>query len=1086
MPLLGDRSRPRIAAIVLIAACLGIVYFSLSSSLKKSIAMCAASKKALESEWRENPNLTARQKELLQGLEDRTLANGGTFRAEVWNAGGTVLDLHLAYDTGLEGALPSQHVQNFIGTHGPLWKLDSERGFTILNKVRAEDCTRIEVQKQASEMPVYNARLTFILRSDGRILRVTGYMDGTAEDPIETQPALSPEEARIALVQAMNWPTEGTDLIELPELTLFDPYFVSGASRNLQLSYSFAPAGTTAGFVMSATTGSLLVNGPSFTVPYATGSDLTCTQEAQSTAWLADVVLDPLTNTPAWVSFKNFNGLKIAGTDPTDRALKMMEMVPMRAMFGDADPISHLQKRSELVEGTRTIINFEQFFGGNRVDGAYLRVIVQGDRVEQLFARLPWFPAYDDIGLIDIGTARQHARDWFTGIRCGTDATCKADPAHDPLSEETVVFATELFDAPGLMGNHLAYKFEFSTVTVWWSAKTDTLLWDQRRASYATPFEIWSATNISSVPCTRDFWDPDACKLRKIDAIRSPEFTLEVDLSGTTFPPLHSDTPRMQTAMANLDAELVQLFQWDSIQGDGGVSSRNPAGHVKIIVGSSFFQGGDNAVAYRVHPNNDELQEAHVIELGSQMALPDVLAHEFTHHLTNEMLEMEGTRQEQGTLAEHYSDVVALGVFKPADGGWDLAAGSSLGPVRNMLEPKAPHTRSGAWMVDHVSLKGSCDSLHAECTYPWLGIPNRAHALIAVGAPNPVAGTTPLGRDMTAKLYFETIRPGPFRIHAQDRFVNQRAKILAACQHAVGPALMSGWSKGREITKADCENIGRAFDAVGVEATVITGFMRFNAGFSSGRWMQTIRAGARLFNGCTISGHTLNVSLRRDPYYQRDHSRTDANLPPLYVNAFGEVEVLVTERCGTNSTSTCPDNTLRTVVYDVTSKWEDALQIGIDESVNIPPGLTASDCEAPPGTAPRFYWSSPIVHTYAVTVVGDKNDRTIRPNLPGGNFVPAPCELMQLSTADIHSDGKAKPNLNTFATNFAHGGHGFTVSRLGTTTADYGAALHTWADGFNGIWARVVYQVAEPGGACGGCGFPGVVLVPGQPECPVP
>ncbi len=602
-------------------------------------------------------------------------------------------------------------------------------------------------------------------------------------------------------------------------------------------------------------------------------------------------------------------------------------------------------------------------------------------------------------------------------------------------------------------------------------------------------FWVWSETGSA----------PRACRNRAagdctvpIDQIKPPEFRLEIDVDGTQYPPLHPDAPRVSTWMAQLDSELVRLFGWSSVRGDGGISVHNPNSHVAVIVGSSYEDGGDNALKSWSVPNNDPSQEFPFILLGSQMTVPDVLAHEFGHLIT-EAAYGPMSHVEQGALKEHYSDVIALAIFPPADGGWDLAAESPLGPARNMLEPTAPHTRSGSWTVDHVSNKGRCDSLFASCMYEWLGIPNRAFALIASGVPNPVPGTTPLGRETSARLYFETLRPPTdpstlpdYQIHPIDRFVNQRLKILALCHEAVArPSFERAkrWSGSRPITKDDCTNTGRAFDTVGVVATISHGFDRFQAGTTTGTWYQSIRQGATLYQGCTLAGHVLNLEIRRGQDFAAHLSRSDTDTPPLFIDfRNGEVRVEVIERCGSTSVATCPNDTVRSVTYKVLSKWEtsprDPFLIWVDERLNVPSGLQADDCEVPVGGyRPAYYWSTPIVFTGSTLAgfAGKKEDRTIAPNMVNGSFVPGPCALLDIGGVDVHRDAM-HPNPRVPQSAFSHGSHGFEVVRMGGSNDDYTAGLHTWVNAFSGIHARVVYKLAEPIG--GTCAFNGIEGVP--------
>jgi hypothetical protein len=465
--------------------------------------------------------------------------------------------------------------------------------------------------------------------------------------------------------------------------------------------------------------------------------------------------------------------------------------------------------------------------------------------------------------------------------------------------------------------------------------------------------------------------------------------------------------------------------------------------------------------------------------LGVNFGLADVLAHEYIHHVQNAAY-APGSGLEFGAIKEAYSDLIAAGIFPAVDGGWDYGVLADGGVVRNILDPTSPRTQSGPWTVDNVSQKSRCDSVLIDCSYAWMGIPSKAAALIATGVPNAVLGSYPLERTRTAKLYFESIRPGsPYRMESLDRLVNQRLKISSLCDEArtdpASPTSMD-WREGRIITAADCENIGKAFDAVGVTILARSGFDRFSQKMSGGDWTQTVYQGATLHNGCTLSGHVLTVEISDGFHVNIQVAKSSSDIPPLQMAIKNEVTATVTNRCGSSDVWACKDPTARPVTYRVTSKWVgQPMYVWVDEQLNIPSGKTMSDCLVrQPGHTPVWYWSVPITFTQSAAMFGKREDHDVWPNAAGGVYQTGPCEVIAVGGIDSHAS--AVPPPSALASTWAHGNHGFSVQYMGTSPYDYETNMHTWVDPFSGIFARVVWQLSKPPG--GSCDFKGMARVP--------
>lgn len=1056
------------------------------------------------SEWGESPFLTQEQQGALRELRDLTQQAGAPFAAVVWESGGGVLDLQVWAPSSLgESATLTEHAEAFLGKYGSLWHVsgDDLGGRVRVVALRDEGgCSSVDVQLHTDDLPVFNATLRLTVTPTGIVRRVSGLMNAEPLSFEVARAAIPSEAAAKSVAMEMGWPEEAAAHLPAATLVVFDPFFVSGADHSPAEAWFFREEGATAndGFLANGQTGSLLIRGPSFESIQVLGKRDECDEEAEpGNAWMAQVVLDDLTQTPAWVSFKHFSGLRIQAGSDLDRAYELMQLTPLRRMYGDAAPRDHLVLKSTFAQAGRTTLTFEQRFLGYRVDGAYLQVIMEGDRVMEVFSRLPWFPVFDASGLTDLPTAEANARQWYISHRCMGDAACLSDPGHQASQREAVIFSAELFDEPGAAASQeLAYRFEFEAATVWWSAKRDAIIRMQPRTRGLTPFEVWSEGTPVQVDCSACFRGQCGQCLRQVDnAIQSPPYRLEIDRNGVEFPPLHIDSRHAQAWLLTHESRLSSKFRWDGVLGDGGVHPYSPASSLDAIVGVAREGGvnaysGWSAVSDPTQPYGSRYSGR--IELGTEVTAPDVLAHEYAHLITEHAYApLAGL--EQGALSESYSDIIGAAVFPapPPYDSWDFASESRGGPVRNMLNPTSSHTPSGQFAVDHVSQKSRCDPANADCTYVWLGIPDKAAALIAEGVPQPVPGTTPFGRELMARLYFETIRQpggGPVQMQSVDRFLNQRLKVLAACHQAVrfpDAEEVRRWRQNRVIALADCENLARAFDAVGVVAGQSNGFDRFNT-YRNRPWTQTIWSGSRLYNGCTIAGHTLNVELRRQPSVLVHLSRSATDTPPLFVSALnGEVTAQVTARCGSTSVATCPDPTDRAVTYTVDSKWDwpgasstSQWHVWVEEQKSVPTGLDTSDCLQPTNTERVLYWSTPIVHTGSFIFWGKQETRLISNH--GSPFVPGNCDLLEIAGIDSHHAGLEPDILSSgWTATFSHGNHGFGVTYLGSMgPRDYTAMLGTWVDGFSGIYARVLYWLARPVG--GSCSFPGLDEVPAE------
>ena len=940
-------------------------------------------------------------------------------------------------------------------------------------------CATVIVGLNEDSGQMYNAHLKFDLVGD-KVVSVLGYFDGRAIVGDVKRSEIDSVGAREALMKRMDWPESANGLLHVRGI-IFDPYFVGSETRAPAEAFLFTSGDGvetqySGGFVVLGD-GTMPVQGASLT-DSAVGLAGTLCASNQSTAWLPEVVADQLLGTPAWVSLRGMGGFRDTASSKESAVHEFMGTGPGSRMFGDAAPQDHLVKTGEWIYGSRTVLAFSQQYAGVPVDGAYLTAEFEGNLLQEIYARLPYFPVFSSETV-----SQQDAKEEAKAINA--EATCPeefCEIKEEPFAEQKVIFVGELFDQPGVKGAHLAYRFDFVNLRVWWDATDNRLLRASGRSRFLggeTPNQEWSPGTATRTVCVRRTIFDRCERIVKIDPMVTPDFNLDIDLSGAVAPSPHHDSPRVRGWMGTIDTEMQRIFDWTSIMGDGQVHPLNPVSYLDIVVNDP---ARDLAASFYIVPNDDYAQIRPIIALGADTTAADVLAHEFGHHLTNLTYGPESF-VEQGALGEHYSDVIAMTIFPHPDFvlGSETVKGTvnGLHGIRNMLDPSDRGTEWGPVTISHVADKANCDSTQTDCTYPWLGIPNRAFALAASGVPSPENGSSPLGLEVAAKLWFETVRKSqPYSMQSLDRFLNHRLKVLGACRAAIDdPAVRA---RVGPLQASDCRNVENAFDSVGIVAGVSHGFDRFplpasGAGLSTS-WTQTIHQGARLYQGCTISGHVLNAELRTSTSASMV-SRSNTQTPPLFINVNGgELVAFVTSRCGSNQLISCTDPTNREVTYQVDSKWVGQPFVWINEQIEVPVGRMLSDCFVPtPGHKAVNYQSTPIVHTMAAGPFGKREDRFVAPNFTPAGFTPGACQLLHIGGIDEHQP-KLLPGVDLFVDNWSDGPHGFRVSYLGIGPYDYTALHHTWVDGFSATFSRIVYSLAEPPG--GNCDFPGLVRIP--------
>lgn len=1060
----------------------------------------ASSRSTRQALWEESTSLSADQKALLSALREKSV-EPQLFGAQEWTRAQSVLDLHL--DLPLEGD-PVVAIPAFLERYGALWHLNpnslSHLHLARASGINAQGCRQYDFQLTRNAAPIYNAQLRFSVDANGTLTRIVGFMDGRRLDVEATRhPRLDSTEALGLVKRQLGLPEVADAPLLLSSTPAWvDGFFLSGepsldeaGRETVDPSWIVGEEGSSGSgvFPVNAVLGVLAIAGPSFDdADVLDGPADRCSSGVDAhesgVAWMPLVAVDPATGAPAHVDVSHFGGLRLRGQRAVERAMDFFSLPAARRMYGDNSPWDHLVATEDFRSGTREYVRLEQYVGQRRVEGAYARLEFDQGRLQQVVSRLTVRPIFETAGLATSQTAAQDIASWLRDTLCPPSGDCSHIDTQLPSLkfQEEVVWSTAILDKldqAASATSELAARFEMGQVGIWYGLHSRTVLNLEDRARQldaALPNQIWStgAPRVTRCPTVGGPFREKCERVENVAPLSGPDFRLEIDRDGAEFQPLDARA-RAGYATTNAIADFIyEKYDFRNILGDGGVSPFNPDAVVDVVIGSLSGDEG-NASALVLMERNDPAAENMAIFVGSEVWSPDVIAHEYAHHLQTQ--NYGGLKRlEQGALQEAISDLFGAAVFPAPDGSWRIASTSPSGAVRNMKDPRDGLVPTGATAVDVYQDKGRCDPRNtvAGCAYEWMGIPSKALALLADGLPtSPVLG---FGRTATTGLVLEILRSHekPWKLDPADRFLSFRLKLERACRESTrDPVVAARWAGSRAITVSDCSLIGAAFDAVGVGAGYSSGFSR-SGSFAQGATTTTVYSGRRLFNGCTIAGHTLHAELRSDATVDlRTRSGTDT--PPLFIDVSGgEVVAWVSERCGSSTISaSCPDNQNRQVTYNVESKWDDSLRVWTDEQLNIPPGLGVDDCLTPSSSAgarvERLH-SSPIFPVISVGPFGRRADLALRPNLDAnGGFAPAPCPLLQVGgveghRARQHFPGSYEQPDDPLTARFHHGAHGFSATQRGSSASDYAVDLHAWTNGFSGIYARVVYEVERPFG----------------------
>lgn len=960
--------------------------------------------------------------------------------AEGWAHGGTIARLRLLVPSGATGgATLAQHAYKFVETNAALWKLNSMRQLRLRDLVASSECSSATFElMHPTGLPIFNAFLTVNLTPTGMITGVNARLTGEGLRATDVKGRMAASEARRILYTAVRKPN-----IALPEQTevILDPFFISDGAHDATRGWMFSTERVSHTRRPFINVGSMLRGGLGITLPERVtvgpyivdqlrgrvireGITFQPIATEPSTCFGShsprpQVVLDPLTGTPASVEMAHMGGVATSGTTPVERAYDLLASELIARMYGDAAPREHLRNPVAVpgVNG-RLHVKFKEYYSGIPVEGAHLIVTINAEgRGETILGRFVYFPAVKTtIPDVPEQEARRKAFDKYLELECKGDSACIASRQQSPVeltrAGYRVVLSSKIFEGTQIppASERLAWKFEFPGRIIYWQATApDQFLYDL-------------PTILSFPSRVHNFAENDRVEFEDGTAVQGI-------------------TPHPDAAAANGFIPVIDRFYLGKLERDSfdGLGSRLVV-HVRDETDSNAYWDRDKREMF----------------VGTDVQADDVVAHEFAHGVTQFTANL-AYKAEPGALNESYSDVMASLIFPDSDpSNWLLGETSQCGAIRDMKDPGRDLGFSfkcgipAGKQPSHAAMKSDACMPLDGCVHFWSGIPNRAAVLVADGG---IPGTPRpgIGRAKLAKLYFETLKSG---LGESSRFLNQRVATVARCRELVGTV-----TEGSAWTHDDCYHVGKSFDAVGIIANPLDGYDMFDGGLLLVDYKRPKFTGERLFRGCTVKDLTLLGDDLRTGEHREDTKCTGCDNPTI---DFGEWGAQVTERGAVN------DPADRSVVYRVRSKW--ILQRGIidvRDSYNKPSGITDMQCELPaPNTHTRELYS--VERIDRAGPWWDGGDVVIN----SGKRMPADCKVANVLGVEYHvvtdvdlfggittrielADGTFKPSDN-------HITHGFTVSREGVDDNDLSVKLNWWHINGGRIIVRVYYKIHEP------------------------
>jgi len=207
--------------------------------------------------------------------------------------------------------------------------------------------------------------------------------------------------------------------------------------------------------------------------------------------------------------------------------------------------------------------------------------------------------------------------------------------------------------------------------------------------------------------------------------------------------------------------------------------------------GRDSYDGDGEQMEVNIHVYYNPLNAAYgvcdLFFVGNGMGTLDILAHEFTHAVTQSEIGWSGSSGQTGALNESYSDIFAALL----DGNATIGEGSPLGIIRNMSNPPANQTTCDRInffnhpdrMSQYLNLPCDKGAIHANT-----GINNKAAYLIIWGGAHNGRNVTGLGTFKAGRLFYNVITN---RLGGGANFVDAANAAIAEAKSLRGSGFFS-------------------------------------------------------------------------------------------------------------------------------------------------------------------------------------------------------------------------------------------------------------------------------------------------------
>jgi len=448
--------------------------------------------------------------------------------------------------------------------------------------------------------------------------------------------------------------------------------------------------------------------------------------------------------------------------------------------------------------------------------------------------------------------------------------------------------------------------------------------------------------------------------------------TVDVDGVGTGALPFNSDVLLTRAALSTTAAGYAALG-WLGDNGHGGNYTANT--NVAISSGclNAFF--------------SDFVGEAFFC-LG--VATDDVVGHEFTHGVIAASSRL-AYQDESGALNESLADLFGNLFFPDATpGSWLVGEKSAMGAIRDMVNPASKG--QPATMAAYVPRGAGCTDWPTSCdsggVHTNSGITNKAWTLLSDG----VTGvTTGMGRAKLTRLAFLTMTQ---RLTPWTRLNDVPLAMRDACDQLV--ARGGTGIDGTLFTMSDCDQIPIAFNQVGLNPALSSGWSEPQLGFS-GR--DTLLAGQTTPTGCNVTDITAVLhTIVGDRQIDLDPATaTPASADFLGLNGINFVVPPGTPPMPIGTTSE---------VHQI--DWWDAYGVSPTYATNVivaDPPLGAPDCITPVGFMPIERDSGDSNHPLTVSTLFGASGTDFIGNNPSG--MNSFCSLTNTLVEMLNDNGTA-------------------------------------------------------------------------------